>query len=269
MGIGLLQGRGFSEQDKIDSPAVAVISETMARRFWPNQDPTGKRFTPGSLTSTDPGDWITVVGVAKDVRQFELVADPKPQMYLPYVQAEFFAPNDLVISTDLEPLSLAASVRRTGLEVDKDQPISDIRTMEDIVSESVARQRFSMLLLGIFAALALVLAAVGIYGVMSYSVAQRTREFGIRMALGARRSDVLRLAVGQGVKLVLIGIAIGLGAAFILTRVMSSLLFGVSATDPLTFITISLVLTGVAALASFIPARRATKIDPMLALRHS
>ncbi|HEX8459368.1 MAG TPA: ABC transporter permease [Pyrinomonadaceae bacterium] len=269
MGIGLLQGRGFSEQDKIDSPAVAVISETMARRFWPNQDPTGKRFTPGSLTSTDPGDWITVVGVAKDVRQFELVADPKPQMYLPYVQAEFFAPNDLVISTDLEPLSLAASVRRTVLEVDKDQPISDIRTMEDIVSESVARQRFSMLLLGIFAALALVLAAVGIYGVMSYSVAQRTREFGIRMALGARRSDVLRLAVGQGVKLVLIGIAIGLGAAFILTRVMSSLLFGVSATDPLTFITISLVLTGVAALASFIPARRATKIDPMLALRHS
>jgi ABC-type antimicrobial peptide transport system permease subunit len=140
--------------------------------------------------------------------------------------------------------------------------------MEEIVSESVARQRFSMLLLGIFAALALVLAAVGIYGVMSYSVAQRTREFGIRMALGAQRSDVLKLAVGQGLKLVVIGIVVGLGAAFLLTRVMSSLLFGVSATDPLTFITISLVLIGVAVLASFVPALRATKIDPMDALRY-
>jgi predicted permease len=268
MGIQLLQGRGFSDQDKVDSPAVAVVNETMARRFWPGQDPTGKRITPGSLTSTDPDDWITVVGVAKDVRQFELTADPKPQMYLSYVQAGFFAPSDLVVSTDLEPLGLAASVRKAVWEVDKDQPVSKIRTMEEIVSESVARQRFSMMLLGIFAALALVLAAVGIYGVMSYSVAQRTREFGIRMALGAQTRDVLKLAVGHGLKLVLIGIAIGLGAAFVLTRVMSSLLYGVSATDPLTFIAISLVLVGVAVVASFIPARHATKIDPMVALRY-
>ncbi|HEV7902607.1 MAG TPA: ABC transporter permease [Pyrinomonadaceae bacterium] len=268
MGIALLQGREFSEQDKVDSPAVAVVSETMARRFWPDQDPTGKRLTSGSPTSTDPNDWITVIGVVKDVRQFELVSEAKAQMYLSYVQADFFAPNDLVVRTDLDPLSLATAVRRAVWEVDKDQPVSKIRTMEEIVSESVARQRFSMLLLGIFAALALVLAAVGIYGVMSYSVAQRTREFGIRMALGAQRGDVLKLAVGQGLKLVLVGIAIGLGAAFILTRVMSSLLFGVSATDPLTFITISLVLVGVAVLASFIPALRATKIDPMVALRY-
>ncbi|HEX8458967.1 MAG TPA: ABC transporter permease [Pyrinomonadaceae bacterium] len=268
MGITLLQGRGFTNEDKVDSPAVAVINETMARRFWPNQDPTGKRITPGSLSSTDPNDWITVVGVARDVRQFELVADPKPQMYLSYVQAGFFAPNDLVVSTDLEPLSLAPAVRKTVWEVDKDQPVSKIRTMEEIVSESVARQRFSMMLLGLFAALALVLAAVGIYGVMSYSVAQRTREFGIRMALGARRGDVLRLAVGHGLKLVLIGIAIGLGAAFLLTRVMSSLLYGVSATDPLTFISISLILISVALLASLIPALRATKIDPIDALRY-
>ena len=268
MSIPLLQGREFSDQDKVDSPAVAVINETMARRLWPDQDPTGKRITPGALTSTDPDDWITVVGVVKDVRQFELVADPKPQMYLSYVQAGFFAPNDLVVRTDLEPLSLAASVRRAVWEVDKDQPVSKIRTMEEIVSESVARQRFSMLLLGVFAALALALAAVGIYGVMSYSVAQRTREFGIRMALGAQPGDVLKLAVGQGLKLVIAGIVIGLGASFLLTRVMASLLFRVSATDPLTFITISLVLVGVALLASFVPALRATKIDPMEALRY-
>ena len=268
MGIQLLQGRGFAAQDTADAPAAALINETMARRFWPEQDPTGKRLTSGSLTSTDPDDWITIVGVVKDVRQFELVADPRPQMYLSYAQAGFFAPSDLVVSTAVEPLSLAATVRRTVWEVDRDQPVSKIRTMEEIVSQSVARQRFSMLLLGIFAALALVLAAVGIYGVMSYSVAQRTREFGIRMALGAQRSDVLKLAVGQGLKLVLIGIGIGLAAAFVLTRVMSSLLFGVSATDPATFMIISLVLIGVAVAASFIPARRATKIDPMVALRY-
>ena len=268
MGIALLQGRGFSEQDRVDSPSVAVINETMARRFWPDQDPTGRRITPGSPTSTDPNDWLTIVGVVKDVRQFELVAEPKPQMYLSYTQAGFFAPRDLVVSTDLDPISLAAAVRKTVWEVDRDQPVSNIRTMEEIVSESVARQRFSMMLLGIFAALALVLAAVGIYGVMSYSVAQRTREFGIRMALGARRSDVLKLTVGGGLKLVLIGVAIGLVASFILTRVMSSLLFGVSATDPLTFISISLVLVVVALLASLVPALRATRIDPMEALRY-
>jgi putative ABC transport system permease protein len=268
MGIPLLQGRGFGDQDKVDAPAVAVVSEGMVRRFWPGEDPIGKRITPGALNSADPDDWITVVGVAKDVRQFELVAEPKPQMYLSYVQAGFFAPRHLIISTSVEPLSLAASVRRAVWEIDKDQPVSNIRTMEEVMSESIARQRFSMLLLGIFAAVALILAAVGIYGVMSYSVAQRTREIGIRMALGARRSDVLKLTVGGGLKLVLIGVVIGLGAAFVLTRLMSSLLFGVSATDPVTFVIISLVLMCVAALASYIPARRATKIDPMIALRY-
>ncbi|MCA1568366.1 MAG: ABC transporter permease [Acidobacteria bacterium] len=268
MGIQLLQGRVFGDQDKIDSPAVAVINETMARRFWPGEDPVGKRITPGSLNSPDPDDWLTIIGVAKDVRQFELVADPKPQMYISYMQAGFFAPRHLVVSTAVEPLSLAAAARRTIWEIDKDQPVSNIRTMENVLSDSIARQRFSMLLLGIFAAVALVLAAVGIYGVMSYSVAQRTREIGIRMALGARRGDVLMLTVGGGLKLVLIGVAIGLVAAFILTRVMSSLLFGVSATDPSTFIIISLVLVSVAALASYIPARRATKVDPMVALRY-
>ena len=267
MGIQLLQGRQFDErQDRADSAGVVIISETMARRFWPGEDPLGKRLSPGMPES--PEDWLTIIGVAKDVRQFELNADPKPQMYLTYTQAGFFPPNDLVVSTDVEPLSLATTVRQTVWEIDKDQPVSNISTMEDVLSESIARQRFSMLLLGIFAAVALVLAAVGIYGVMSYSVAQRTHEFGIRMALGAQQSDVLKLAVGEGLKLVLIGVAIGLATAFILTRVMSSLLFGVSATDPTTFIIISLVLISVALLASYIPARRATKIDPMIAMRY-
>lgn len=268
MGIQFLEGREFGDQDRVDSPAVAIISETMARRFWPGEDPTGKRITPGQSSSTDPDDWITIVGVVKDVRQFELVAEPKPQMYLSYVQAGFFAPRHLVVSTEVEPLSLAATVRKTVWDIDKDQPVSNISTMEEVLSESVARQRFSMLLLAIFAGVALVLAAVGIYGVMSYSIAQRTHEIGIRMALGAQKSDVLKLAVGAGLKLVLIGVAIGLVAAFILTRVMASLLFGISATDPATFITISLVLISVALLASYIPARRATKVDPMVALRY-
>ncbi len=266
MGIQLVQGREFNEHDRAGSGEVVVISETMARRFWPGEDPLGKRLAAGRPES--PDDWITVVGVVKDVRQFELDAVPKPQMYLTYEQADFFEPRDLVVSTNVDPLSLAGTVRQTVWEIDRDQPVSNIRTMEAILAESVARQRFSMLLLGIFAALALILAAVGIYGVMSYSVAQRTREFGIRMALGAQKSDVLKLAVGGGLKLVLIGVAIGLVAAFILTRVMSSLLFGVSATDPTTFITISLVLISVALLASYIPARRATEVDPMIALRY-
>jgi putative ABC transport system permease protein len=265
MGIQLLQGRELGAEDRQDSPAAVVISETMAHKFWPGEDAMGKRISAGKPQS--PDDWIRVVGVVKDVRQFELDADPKPQMYFSYEQAGFFEPNDLVVSTSVEPLSLAATVRKAVWEIDKDQPVSDIRTMEAILADSIARQRFSMLLFGIFAALALVLAAVGIYGVMSYSVAQRTREIGLRMALGAQRSDVLKMVVGQGLKLVLIGVVFGLAAAFILTRLMSSLLFGVSATDPVTFITISLVLVGVAVLSSFIPAHRATKVDPMVALR--
>jgi putative ABC transport system permease protein len=240
----------------------------MARRFWPGEDPTGKRITPGPGDSRNPDDWITIIGVVNDVRQFELNADPKPQMYLTYEQAGFFAPRHLVVSTDVEPESLAATVRSTVWEIDKDQPVSNISTMEETLSASIAQQRFSMLLLGIFAGVALVLAAVGIYGVMSYSVAQRTREIGVRMALGAERSDVLRLVITQGMKLALVGVTIGLVGTFALTRLMESLLYGVSATDPLTFLVISLLLTVVALLACWVPARRAAGVDPIVALKY-
>jgi putative ABC transport system permease protein len=266
MSIPFLSGRQFTDQDTSTTPRVVVISETMARRYWPGEDPVGKRIGAGRIQR--PEDWIQVIGVVKDVRQFELTAEPRPQMYLSYRQAGFFAPRDLVVKTDVDPASLAATVRKTVWEIDKDQPVSNIKTMEEILLDSIARQRFSMLLLAIFAAVALILAAVGIYGVMSYSVAQRTHEIGIRMALGAQTGAVLKLAVGYGLKLVIAGVVIGLIAAFALTRVMSTLLFGVTATDPTTFALISLLLIGVAAVASYIPARRATKVDPIIALRY-
>lgn len=266
MGIRLLKGRPLSNQDKPNTPKVVVISEGMARKYWPNEDPIGKRITGGNPQREE--DWRQIVGIVNDVHQFQLDAEPKPQMYLSYEQAGFFAPRDLVVKTDVDPESLAATVRRTVWEIDKDQPVSNISTMGQILGESIARQRFSMLLLGIFASLAMLLAAVGIYGVMSYSVTQRRNEIGIRMALGAQKFDVLKLTVGQGLKLVLIGVAIGLVGALVLTRLMSTLLFGITATDPVTFVAISLVLIAVACLASYIPARRATKVDPLKALRY-
>jgi putative ABC transport system permease protein len=266
MGIPLLKGRVFTEQDRAESTGVVIVSEITARRLWPGEDPVGKRI---AGWSTDPQrKWVQIIGVVKDVRQFGLAADPKLQIYLPYEQARFFEARALIVRADVDPMSLATTVRRTVWEIDKDQSVSDISSMEEVVSESVARQRFSMLLLGVFAGLALLLAAVGIYGVMSYSVAQRTHEIGIRIALGAQRSDVLKMTVGEGLRLVSTGVVIGLGTALILTRVMSSLLFGVSTNDPITFITISLILVSVAVLASYVPALRATRVDPMFALRY-
>ncbi len=266
MGIPLVRGRDFSEQDKADSARVVIVSEKTARHFWPGENPIGKRLKPGSTSRNIP--WIEIIGVVKDVRQNDFVSEPKMQMYMPYQQLNSFAPNALVVRTNVEPLSLAGAVRNAIWAVDKDQPVSNLRSMDEIVSEAVARQRFSMLLLGIFAALAMVLAAVGIYGVMSYSIAQRTREIGLRIALGAQKSDVLKMILRQGLRFVAAGLAIGLAASFVLTRVMASLLFGISATDPATFVSISLVLIAVALLASYIPAVRAMKIDPMLALRY-
>jgi putative ABC transport system permease protein len=265
MGIPIVHGRDFTDQDKADSKDVVVISEKTAQHFWPGQDPIGKRLKPGS--STSKSEWREVIGIVKDVRQNDLIAPPKMQMYLSYRQLKDIAANALVIRTSIEPMSLAGSVRNAIWSVDKDQTVADINTMDHIVAGAVARQRFSMVLLGLFAALALLLASVGIYGVMSYSVAQRTREIGIRMALGARRADVLQMTVRQGLKLVGAGMLLGLAAAFLLTRVMATLLYGISATDPMTFIGISVVLLAVALLASYVPALRATKVDPIIALR--
>ncbi len=265
MAIPIIRGRDFTDQDKADSKNVVVISEKTAQHFWPGQDPIGRRLKPGSSTSNTP--WREVIGVVKDVRQNDFIAAPKMQMYFTYRQLKDLAPNALVVRTSIEPLSLAASVRDAIWSVDKDQTVADIDTMEHIVAEAVARQRFSMLLLSLFATLALLLASVGIYGVMSYSVAQRTHEIGIRIALGARRGDVLQMTIKQGLKLVGTGMILGLAAAFLLTRVLQTLLFGISPTDPVTFFGISLVLLAVAILASYIPALRATKVDPLVALR--
>ncbi|HKO02617.1 MAG TPA: ABC transporter permease [Thermoanaerobaculia bacterium] len=266
MGIPLVRGRDFSDQDTLDSTMTVVVSEKTAKHYWPNDDPIGKRLKGGSTTSEGP--WRTVIGMVKDVRQNDFIAEPKMQMYFTYRQLRSLMPNALVVRTAVDPLSLATSVRNAIWAVDKDQTVANVDSMEHIVAGAVARQRFSMLLLAIFAAVALVLAAVGIYGVMSYSVAQQTREIGIRMALGAQRSDVLKMTIQQGLRLVGLGLIIGLAAAFTLTRVMASLLFGISATDPITFITISVVLLAVAMLASYIPSVRAMRVDPMVALRY-
>ncbi len=265
MGIPLVAGRAFTPEDIPETEPVAVINEAMRERAWPNQDPLGKRIRmyPYNATATA----LTVVGVVKDVRQSELQAAARPQVYRSYTQVVIYPPRDLVVRTSMAPLSLAAAVRSAIHSVDRDQPVSNIRTMEMILAASIADQRFNMLLLASYAALALALAAVGIYGVMSYLVTQNTREIGIRLALGAQARDVLRLVVGQGLILTIAGIAAGLAGAWGMTRLLKKLLYGVTATDPLTFLFAAALLLVIALLACFIPARRATKVDPLAALR--
>jgi putative ABC transport system permease protein len=263
MGIPLVRGRVFTEQDRKDAPRVAVINEEMARKFFPDEDPIGKRIN----VTMGPETFREIVGIVGDVKQYGLAQPTTLQTYEPYLQAPFSGMT-LVVRAEGSLAPLAGAIRSQVLAIDKEQPISRTRPLEQIVSESVAKQQFLMLLLGIFAAAALILAAVGLYGVMSYSVTQRTHEIGIRAALGAQQKDVLKLVVGQGMVLALTGVGIGLGAAFALTRVMATLLFGVSATDPLTFVAIPAILAGVALAACFVPARRATKVDPMIALRY-
>jgi putative ABC transport system permease protein len=264
-GIPVLKGRAFTEQDTADSMPVAVINETLARRYWPNEDPLGKRLRLGA--EEDGAPLCTIVGIVGDVRHYDLDKQPNAELYFPYQQQP--KPSmSLVVRTASDPLKIIAAVRNEVQAIDREQPVYNVVTMESRLTESIASRRLSVMLLGIFAVLALVLASVGIYGVVSYSVTQRTHEIGVRMALGAQARDVLRLVVGQGMLIALIGVAVGLTGAFALTRLMSSLLYGVSATDPLTFVVISLTLSLVALVACYLPARRAMKVDPMVALRY-
>jgi ABC-type lipoprotein release transport system permease subunit len=270
MGIPLLRGREFDAHDNRQSLPVAIVNESLAYKHWPGENPVGKR-----LKLFNENLWRTVVGVVGDVKRYALEYQAIPEFYFPLLQPREESEFDLlrvgtyvVIRGTGRPEDLAEAVRQTVLSLDRDLPIQWLATMEDHVADVFAPRRFNMLLFGVFAFVALLLAVIGIYGVIAYSVAQRTHEIGIRMALGATSRDVLWLVVRQGLLLALIGVGIGTGAALALTRILKNLLFGVSATDPATFAVIALLLVGVALIASFIPARRATKVDPLLALRH-
>jgi putative ABC transport system permease protein len=267
LGIPLLRGRLFSAQDNTQTPFAVVINQALARAYWGAEDPVGKRIKLINRQSSLP--WMTVVGVVGSIRQKGLNNDPYPEFYTPFTQEHqlWARPSLLLIRAAGDPLSLVAAVKSQIWAVDKDQTITAVQTMDEIVARSLGPRRFNLWLLGVFATLALVLASVGIYGVISYAVSQRTREIGIRLALGAAPRDVLRLVVRQGMSLALIGVALGLVAALTLTRVMKELLFNVSTTDPATFALITLLLVVVALIASYIPARRATKVDPLVALR--
>ena len=263
LGIPLLKGRDFSDGDTLNSPLVVLINQAAARKLWPNVDPIGARI------SGDSKKWATIEGIVGDVRQASLGSESVPEVYLSYLQDPFAWPYlTLLVHTAGDPVKLTASIQGAVWSVEKDVPISSVSTMEKIRSHSIAQPRLTALLLSVFASLALVLASVGIYGVMAYSVTQRTHEMGLRMALGASVGDVLSLVVRQGLWLAALGIVIGLAGAFALTRGLERFLWGVKPTDPATFVAVSLLLAGVALAASFIPARRATRVDPMVALRY-
>jgi putative ABC transport system permease protein len=267
--IPLRKGRFLGEEDRADGRRVAVIDEEFVRRFWPTQDPLGKRITfgpPPGATDTTTREWIEVAGVVGHTKHEGLDAEDRVQVYLPYRQQPRPMLTVAVRTTD-DPNTYATQMRRAVQSVDPDQPIANARTMEELIGQSVGQRRLSMLLLSLFSGIALVLASVGIYGLMSYSVAQRSRELGVRIALGAARSDVLRLVLRQGMSLALTGIVIGVGAAFALTRLIESQLYGVRATDPATFVGVAALLGVTALAANLVPALRATRVDPAVVLR--
>ena len=259
LGIPFLRGRNFTEQEVREGAKVVIISDLLARQVFPNEEPLGKR-----LIMSFGNTAFEIIGIVGDIRHRALESNPAAAMYMPAYEGSM----NVVIRSKGDPASLAAAVRKEVLQIDPNQPVADVRTMEQWLDRAVAGPRYRTTLLGLFALVALALASTGIYGVMSYSVSQRTHEIGVRMALGARRLDVLRLVVRQGMTLVIIGVALGLAGAFALTRLMASLLFGVTAKDPFTFVAVSALLTLVAFVACYLPARRATKVDPLVALRY-
>jgi putative ABC transport system permease protein len=261
MGIPLLSGRQFSDRDGASTPPVAVVSEAMVRRYWPGQNPIGKRLGFGGPNTFE------IVGIVGSTKTEGLGEAPYPQIYGLFTQVPQRTMS-LVVRTSPNPQSVVSPIRALLKSIDKDQPLFNVRTMDEILSESIAQQRLNTLLLSIFAALALILAGVGIYGVMSYSVKQRTHEIGIRMALGAGAASVVRMVVLNGMSLAGMGVVVGLGAALALTQLIADLLFAVSPSDPATFFAISGLIALVALLACYLPARRATKVDPMVALRY-
>ncbi|HVI70858.1 MAG TPA: FtsX-like permease family protein, partial [Pyrinomonadaceae bacterium] len=260
----ILQGRDFARSDTHDAPGVVIINSDLARKYFGSENPVGKRLEMGFRSGVP----LEIVGVTADVRQTGLQADAQPGMFLPYTQYQSSLPLVFVFRSANDQGSVAAAVRQEMRQLDPQLPLYNVKTMDQVLYTATARPRFLTFLLVLFAGVAVLLAAIGIYGIMSYTVAQGTREIGIRVALGAQRRDLFQMVLGRGLRLTLIGIILGVVGAFGLTRLMSNLLFGVSATDPLTFIGVAALLVIVALLASYIPARRATKIDPLVALRY-
>jgi len=267
MNIPVVEGRPFNKNDKLNMPLVVMVNQALAQRDFPGESPVGKRITFGRTDENRKPVWFEIVGLTSNVRSLELKDEPLPEVYFSSYQ-DSFPSMSLVIRTTVEPESIGGSLRQVINLIDKSVPVTDVRAMDVVVSESITQPRFNLFLLALFGGLALLLSAAGIYGVTAYTVTQRTHELGIRIALGAQVGDVLRLILRQGLTVILIGLAIGLVAAFALLRVMKSLLFGVTATDPATFVAITGVLLFVALIACYIPARRATKVDPLEALRY-
>jgi putative ABC transport system permease protein len=267
LGIPLQRGREFTDADIGTAPQVAMINAALAQRYFAHQDPIGKRLMFGRPSAKRAPEWITIVGVAGDTKLYGLANPARLEVYVPFRQS---ASSDmtLIVKSGTEPAALTSAIRTAIASIDKEQPLFGVATMQQLVDNSVSTRRITLILLGVFGGLALLLGAIGIYGVLAYSVAQRTHEIGIRMALGARGGDVVHMILAQGAKIAGAGVLIGIIASFGLTRLMTKLLFSVSPADPATFAAVAIVLVLVALLASYVPARRTLRVDPMIALRH-